>query len=319
MLSGSERALGAASLRLRGLRLIEHLTLFSADRGHLMTTGGREAKPDLEGIVDEPLERGEGSDHDDSGRKPIPETGEADVAVDSAHGFRGGLAGLAVRVELADHDVCRVRDDRTRDARDVPAQEAHAGLLQLVVALLRPAQLLVDVVDGLFEGGEFTHGVGDLAAPQRRDALVEARDALLLDDLGPALTQRVGVRRERGLHADLDGLEGAEEDVGDELGTGAGSQVYQRAVRAREQIVTVDVLEHLVEPVLAHPLEAVPDQRRRPPEEHPPDPLVRKYRPPRRKVARVQLRVHLSSCLDQIQWSHQRVRRPACHDAAQHA
>lgn len=227
--------------------------------GRLVTTGGGQAKPDLEGIVDEPLEGREGSNHDDPGGQAIPKPREADVAVDPAHGFGGGLAGLAVGVELADHDVCRMRDDGTGDTGDVAAQETHAGLLQLVVALLGLAQLLVDEVDGLLEGREFTHGVGDLAAPERGDALVEAGDAFLLDDLGPALPESVRVGGERGLHADLDGLERAQEDVGDELGAGAGAQVDERAVRVREQLVAVHVLEHLVKPVLAHPLEAVPD------------------------------------------------------------
>lgn len=139
------------------------------------------------------MERGESSNHDDPRRQAVPQTREADVAVDPGHGFAGGLTCLAVRVEFADHDVGRVRDDGARDARDVAAQETHAGLLQLVETLLGLAQLFVDVVDGFLKGGEFAHGVRDLAAPERGDALVETGDAFLLDDLGPALAQRVGV------------------------------------------------------------------------------------------------------------------------------
>lgn len=72
---------------------------------HLVTARGREAQVHLEAIVDEPLERGKSTDHDDTDRQAVPETREADVAVDARHGLSGALAGLAVAVELRYHDV----------------------------------------------------------------------------------------------------------------------------------------------------------------------------------------------------------------------
>ena len=192
----------------------------------LVTTSGGQTKPDLEGIVDEPLEGCERPDHDDTSRQTIPKPREADVSVDPGHSFGSGLSSLSLGVEFADHDVRGVRDDSTGDAGNIPAQETDAGLLQLVVALLGFAQLLVDEVDSLLEGRELTHRVWDLAAPQRRDTLVQARDSFLLDDPRPALSEIVRVGRQCRLHADLDGFERAQEHVRDEFRARARAQVH---------------------------------------------------------------------------------------------
>ena len=51
-----------------------------------MTSGRRQTQPDLKRIVDEPLESGQSTDHDDSDGQSVPQAAEADVAVDSRHG-----------------------------------------------------------------------------------------------------------------------------------------------------------------------------------------------------------------------------------------
>lgn len=62
----------------------------------------------------------------------------------------------------------------------------------------------VEGLDGVLEGTELDHGVGDLTHPQRLDALVETSPALAVHDLGPALTSGLGEGTlVRGLHADL--------------------------------------------------------------------------------------------------------------------
>ena len=72
---------------------------------------------------------------------------------------------LSVRIQLADHHIGRVADDGTSDARDIPAQETHPGLLQRVVALLRFPQRGVDVIDRRLKRRELHHRVGNLPAP----------------------------------------------------------------------------------------------------------------------------------------------------------
>lgn len=158
-----------------------------------MTPGRRQPQDDLEAVIDQPLERGQGSNHADPDRQTVPETFESDVAVDSRHGFSCALASydftsarasvsgpqigwetrtLPVSVQLADHHVRWVTDDRTSDTGNVSAQETHPGLLQRVVALLWLAQRRVDVIDRRLKGRELDHRVGDLPAPERVETLV---------------------------------------------------------------------------------------------------------------------------------------------------
>ena len=47
-----------------------------------LTSGSGKTAPDLEGVVDDPLEAGEGTDHEDSCSKTFPESGESDFRVD---------------------------------------------------------------------------------------------------------------------------------------------------------------------------------------------------------------------------------------------
>lgn len=61
-------------------------------------TRKREATLTLEGVVDEPLESGEGTDHEDTGTETGPETTETDLGVDRSD--RGlGLSSLEGSVE----------------------------------------------------------------------------------------------------------------------------------------------------------------------------------------------------------------------------
>lgn len=39
----------------------------------------------LDGVVDEPLQSGEGTDHDDPGAETLPYSGHAELADDAAH------------------------------------------------------------------------------------------------------------------------------------------------------------------------------------------------------------------------------------------
>lgn len=162
----------------------------------------------LERIVDQPLESGQCANHANPHGQTVPQSAETDVAVDPANRRARALAGLAIGIELRHHHVGRVRDHRAANTGDVAAEERHAGLLQRVVGLFGLAELRVDLRDGALEGRELDHGVGDLAGPERVQALVQPAEAFLRDDLGPAFTEVVGVGREGGLHAHLDCFEG---------------------------------------------------------------------------------------------------------------
>lgn len=58
----------------------------------LVSAGGGQAHVDLERVVDEPLEAGQGADHEDAHGHAVPEACEADVAVNAAHCGAGALA-----------------------------------------------------------------------------------------------------------------------------------------------------------------------------------------------------------------------------------
>ena len=146
-----------------------------------------------------------------------------------SQGGRTGRLGLAIlerRVELADHGVGRVRDDGAEDSRDVTCGRRHSELLELVVALLGLAELLINRCDGGLERPELHHRVGDLTAPERRERLEEAvhemgvsessggeveqnvrSSAFLCNDGVDTRNDTSRVRRESGLHANLDGLQ----------------------------------------------------------------------------------------------------------------
>ena len=72
----------------------------------------------LEGIVDEPLEGGKGTDHDDTGSESSPESSEADLRVDGSDSGLG-LAGLDGGVELGNHGIGRVGDNSAEDTSNV--------------------------------------------------------------------------------------------------------------------------------------------------------------------------------------------------------
>lgn len=77
---------------------------------------------DLEGVVDEPLEGGEGTDHNNTSSESSPESSESDLAVDGADSGLG-LSGLEGSVELGNHGVGRVRDDGAEDTSNVTEDE----------------------------------------------------------------------------------------------------------------------------------------------------------------------------------------------------
>lgn len=146
---------------------------------YLMSTSGGKAQEDLERIITissvsgcllagrsvyrgeeslhQPLEASQGTQHNNTHGKSVPEAGESDVAInarDRLHGtltsckiwsahwtiswsgifgvrrFRERLIALtlSVGVQLADHDISRMTDDGAENTGNVTTQEAHTSL-----------------------------------------------------------------------------------------------------------------------------------------------------------------------------------------------
>jgi len=173
------------------------------DCAYSLGAGGLEAGGGLEGVVDEPLETSESTDHEDPDTKTLPEAIEADIVVD-------GSGGTTILVHDGDHGVSGVGDNSAEDTSEVTRHEGNRELGSLGVRVLGGGEdVSVESLDGVLEATELDHGVGDLTHPQRLDALVETSPALAVHDLGPALTSGLGEgTRVRSLHADLQLLAG---------------------------------------------------------------------------------------------------------------
>ena len=153
----------------------------------------------LHTVIDEPLESGESTDHDNPRNKTKPQSLEAENLDGVTNARARGL------VEIGDESVGRVGDDSAEDTSDVSSSECDDQLLRLGALSARLGDhVLVDGLHGSLEAGELHHGVGDLSAPQRNQRLVETIDSLLLHYPGEGSPQGgwEGSNR-RSLHSDL--------------------------------------------------------------------------------------------------------------------
>ena len=206
---------------------------------------------------------GEGTDHEHTGTETLGgEVGQADLGRDLAD----ALALVLRLAELGHKRVGRVGDDGADDASEVAGGEGDTELGGLGVGFLGSGEDIgVEEVYDVLEEEELGHRVGDLSRPQgdegaEGEAGVGGGQAHLRES--SAEGDGEGARRTR-LDLDLGHLEGAEGDVGEELGGSRASEpdgtlVLARGLLARE--VHVGVLEVLVETVLEHALERVADE-----------------------------------------------------------
>jgi len=171
-------------------------------RAFSLAAGGLEADGHLEGVVDIPLETGEGADHDNSGTDTVPQTLEADVSVDVSNLLsHRGVARLLV--EDGDHGVSGLGHDSAENTGKVPGGKDDRELSSLRVGLLRVSEnVAIECTHDVLESAELDHGVGHLAHPQGTKSLIETVPALVGLDGVEALKEswsEVG-----SLHSDLD-------------------------------------------------------------------------------------------------------------------
>ena len=209
-----------------------------------------------------------------------------------------------IGVQFADHHIGRMTDDGASNTRNVAPQERDPRLLKSVIALLRLSQRGVDIVDSRLEGRELHHGIGDLPAPKRLQALVQPCGALFTRDLGPTFPHSGRIRRQGRLHADLDRLKGTQCHIGEELCRGGRAQVYNGLGRVGEQLVAIEVLEDLVEAVLAGSLEGVADEGGGPAEEDAAEAFFAVDGSPGRDVGAVDVGVDLATAFYEIEGGH---------------
>lgn len=223
-----------------------------------LATSGRETDSSLEGVIDEPLETSQGSDHDNTDGETVPETTEANLGVDTANGSTHGLTSLLLSIDLGYHDISRVRDNSAEDTSNVTTEERDTGLGKHRVVGLLARESLVDLLDGLLKRGKLNHSVRNLTGPQRGETLVETSKALSGNNLLVAIENRRGERRNSGLGTDFDSFPGAEQDISDNLSRGRGNEVEKGVILVSNFLtdkVGVFLLEELVETVFTSTLE----------------------------------------------------------------
>lgn len=113
------------------------------------------------------------TDHHNTNRQSVPQSPEANVAIDAAHSSAKRLTRLSIRVQLTNHDIGRVRYRSAQNTSEVTARECNGSLGTLVVVGLLTWQIVVDHLNNSLEGSELHHRVGNLTAPQRIETLVQ--------------------------------------------------------------------------------------------------------------------------------------------------
>lgn len=103
----------------------------------------------LERIVHEPLERSEGTNHEDTRHQARPASLEAEVLDNVHHGLVSRL------VQLAHNNVSRVRHNGAEHTSNVTSQEGDSELLSLGVLILGLGEsILVDGLNSSLKGSE---------------------------------------------------------------------------------------------------------------------------------------------------------------------
>ena len=176
-----------------------------------------------EGVKDQELAGGERADHDAPGPKPggaeLHEAGLLGDIHEPRH--HAAVAARALLVDLGEQGVRGVGDDGRSHAGDEAGGhgDAHLAAPAQVLALRGQGVVYGDLGRSLHS--ELGHGVRDLLEEDGHQAGVPSHDALALNQRPHGREGALGERGVRDL-TDARGLQGAEEDVGNELGAGRG-------------------------------------------------------------------------------------------------
>lgn len=134
----------------------------AASSGCCQSDGG------LEGVVNPPLETGEGTDHDDPGHQSSPESRKSNFSIDpSDFGCQRSLL-TSFGVQFRNHCVSRVRNNGAEDTSKVTRGEGNAQLGSLIVVFFAFGEnVVVEELHEPLESNEFDDGVGNLPGPER--------------------------------------------------------------------------------------------------------------------------------------------------------
>ena len=155
--------------------------------GHLWGRGAGQSQLNFHTIIDEPLQSGQGTDHNDPRTKTGPHTAKAKGLGGRAN---GGALGL---VHVGHNGVGRVGHDGAEHASNVTSSECYDELLALgALGAGLGHNVGVQQLHGTLKAGKLHHCVRNLTSPQGAERLVETVDALLGVDLGGGAAQCCG-------------------------------------------------------------------------------------------------------------------------------
>uniref|UniRef100_A0A2M4D0Q7 Putative secreted protein n=1 Tax=Anopheles darlingi TaxID=43151 RepID=A0A2M4D0Q7_ANODA len=170
------------------IKLLLHVQLLLQRFRHLWGRWSGNGQGYLDTVVDEPLQGGERTDHDNTWRQSVPHAHEAQLLGDIDSGRSLSL------VQLRHNHISRMGNDGTEHTGNVTGSKRHHQLLTLraLVTWLR-YDVLVEQLDRFLEAGELHHRVRDLTAPQGHQTLVESGYTFLTQHFRHRLAHRVSI------------------------------------------------------------------------------------------------------------------------------
>ncbi|KAI6756701.1 hypothetical protein HG530_011299 [Fusarium avenaceum] len=238
----------------------------------------------LQVAINGKLSGGEGTDHEETGTDTRVRATDTELLADLDQTRDSSLTGKTLGlVDLGKHGVGGLRDNGGSETGHQTRAKVGNSLHTIGHVLL--GELLEDSLRDLLEDDELGHGVRDPRTrcqftsasierkEQRGNSLleqngtetsVESTEALVLDNLAEARDETAGVGRLRD-ETDTGGLERAQGDIGEELGSGGRGQVDSSSV-LRSSLVAEGInpllLEELVSSELQGTLEEVTSEGR---------------------------------------------------------
>mmetsp|Transcript_15135 Transcript_15135/g.23104 ORF Transcript_15135/g.23104 Transcript_15135/m.23104 type:complete len:347 (-) Transcript_15135:24-1064(-) len=178
-------------------------------------------------VEDSELQGSQGTDHDASCAQALGAQLHDTGLLGDVHHARGdgAIATSACLVHLGEEGVRRVGDDGGDDTGNDTRAQRDTGVGDCTALRRRAAHAVVDGLGDTTLHGELSHRVRNLLEEDGSEARVEAaHNTFLLDEPGGDTRQAGGVGGVRD-RSDAAGLQGAQEDICNELGTGRSSQV----------------------------------------------------------------------------------------------
>jgi len=165
------------------------------------------------------LQAGEGTNHENSCSKTLPESGETDFTVNLRDLSTSGLVGSGSLVEDGDHGISWMGDDGAENTGNITGHESDSELGTLTVAgLLSGEDVSVEHLHDLFEGDELHNGVWYLSAPKWGQSFVETVGTFGGFQVSETCSGGFGeLAWLRSLHFDLKSFPWAEETIGNDL------------------------------------------------------------------------------------------------------